>query len=210
MMEQLEQEMEIKFDKFNKEVELAKQRENKLMFFIYVLKEEKKCPVSEVFEEYIKPIETSRFTSDHLADYKKILMKIQKQSKCEKIFNRALKKLKLMNGNREYKSDSCLPDSNNRQESSEPREIVAASQAPGENLGKKFLHKQQKHAKQVEEGKREQLPKKIKVKKVEKGVDKVPTLDMGQLPQKNRMVSKAFIQSSSKWAEGGINDSPYH
>ena len=78
LMEQLENEMESKFDKFNKEIELAKQRENKLMFFIYVLKEEKKCPVSEVFEEYIKPIETSRFTSDHLADYKKILKKIQR------------------------------------------------------------------------------------------------------------------------------------
>ena len=35
---------------YSNEVELGKQRENKLMFFLYVLKEERDCPVSEVFE----------------------------------------------------------------------------------------------------------------------------------------------------------------
>ena len=47
---QLEEEMELKFKKYKDEMELGKQRENKLMFFLYVLKEEKKAPVTEVFE----------------------------------------------------------------------------------------------------------------------------------------------------------------
>jgi hypothetical protein len=45
-------------ESLKKEIELAKQRENKLLFFLYVLKEEKNCPVSDVFEKFIKPIET--------------------------------------------------------------------------------------------------------------------------------------------------------
>mmetsp|Transcript_1309 Transcript_1309/g.1664 ORF Transcript_1309/g.1664 Transcript_1309/m.1664 type:complete len:106 (-) Transcript_1309:439-756(-) len=102
--------MDSKLVRFNKEVELAKQRENKLMFFLYVLKEEKKCPVSEVFEEYIKPIETCRFSSDYGSDYKKILRKIQKQTKYEKLYSKAVKKVKLIKGNRDYKSDTTLPE----------------------------------------------------------------------------------------------------
>ena len=47
---QLEEEMELKFKKYKDEMELGKQRENKLMFFLYVLKEEKKAPVTDVFE----------------------------------------------------------------------------------------------------------------------------------------------------------------
>jgi len=80
------------------------------MFFLYVLKEEKKCPVNEVFENFIKPIDTSRFTADYGEDYKKVLKKIKKQSKYEKLYNRAIKKMRLLNGNKEYKSDSCLPN----------------------------------------------------------------------------------------------------
>ena len=49
------------------------------MFFLYVLKEEKKCPVTEVFDEYIKQIETSRFTADYGEDYHKVLKKLKKQ-----------------------------------------------------------------------------------------------------------------------------------
>lgn len=79
------------------------------MFFLYVLKEEKKCPVTEVFENYIKPIETTRFAADYGEDYRKVLRKIKKQSRYEKIYNRALKKMKQINMNKEYKSDSCLP-----------------------------------------------------------------------------------------------------
>jgi len=90
-------------------VELGKQRENKLMFFLYVLKEEKKCPVTEVFENYIKPIETQRFTTDYGEDYKRVLKKIKKQFKYEKIYNRAIKKMRLLSNHKEYKSDSCIP-----------------------------------------------------------------------------------------------------
>lgn len=79
------------------------------MFFLYVLKEEKKCPVTEVFEDFIKPIETTRFTVDYGEDYRKVLKKIKKQSRYEKIYNRALRKMRQVNMNKEYKSDSCLP-----------------------------------------------------------------------------------------------------
>jgi hypothetical protein len=57
---------------------MGKQRENKLMFFLYVLKEEKKCPITDVFEEFIKPIETNRFAADYGDDYRQILKKIKK------------------------------------------------------------------------------------------------------------------------------------
>ena len=53
-MHNLENEMGNKIAKQNEDFELVKQRENKLMFFLYVLKEEKKCPVTEVFDQYIK------------------------------------------------------------------------------------------------------------------------------------------------------------
>jgi hypothetical protein len=86
--------LEHKMEKFKHDVELGKQRENKLMFFLYVLKEEKKCPVTEVFDNYIKPIETTRFTADYGEDYKKVLKKIKKQSRYEKIYNRALRKMR--------------------------------------------------------------------------------------------------------------------
>lgn len=98
----------MKFSKFNHTVELGKQRENKLMFFLYVLKEEKKCPVTEVFNDFIKPIETTRFTVDYGEDYKRVLKKIKKQARYEKIFNRVLRKMRVLNNNKEYKSDSCL------------------------------------------------------------------------------------------------------
>lgn len=90
-------------------MELGKQRENKLMFFLYVLKEERQCPVSEVFEEFIRPIKTSRFKADFGEDYSKVLRQVKKSIKYEKLYDKAVKKLKLMNGRREYHSDSCLP-----------------------------------------------------------------------------------------------------
>ena len=101
--------MDDRFSKYNKDVEVGKQRENKLMFFLYVLKEEKKCPVTEVFENFIKPIETTRFTSDYGEDYRKVLKTIKKHTKYEKLYNRVLRKMKQQNCNKEYKSDSCVP-----------------------------------------------------------------------------------------------------
>ena len=80
-MAALEAETEEKYNKCNEEVELGKQRENKLMFFLYVLKEEKKCPVTEVFEDYIKPIETSRFTTEGGEDYRQVLQRIKRAKK---------------------------------------------------------------------------------------------------------------------------------
>lgn len=79
------------------------------MFFLYVLKEERDCPISEVFEQYIKPVKTSRFKSDFGEDYGKLLRKVKRLNRFEKMYNRALKKLKLKNGRREYLSDSCVP-----------------------------------------------------------------------------------------------------
>ena len=90
-------------------MELGKKRENKLLFFLYVLKEEKECPVSEVFEEYIKPIETSRFKVDFGEDYAKVLRHVKNVMKFDKLYDKALKKLKMMNGRRDYLSDTCLP-----------------------------------------------------------------------------------------------------
>lgn len=109
LVKNLEIDMDNKYSKYNHDVELGKQRENKLMFFLYVLKEEKKCPVTEVFEDFIKPIETTRFTADYGEDYRRVLKKIKKQARYEKIFNRALRKMRQINNNKEYKSDSCLP-----------------------------------------------------------------------------------------------------
>jgi hypothetical protein len=105
----MENELNEQLRKFQHDVQLGKQRENKLMFFLYVLKEEKKCPVTEVFENYIKPIETQRFTTDYGEDYKRVLKKLKKQFKYEKLYNRALKKMRVMSNQKEYRSDSCVP-----------------------------------------------------------------------------------------------------
>ena len=69
MFGELQEEMDSKFERYAEEIDLCKQRENKLMFFLYVLKEERKCPVTEVFEKFIKPIETARFTVDYGDNY---------------------------------------------------------------------------------------------------------------------------------------------
>ena len=46
-----------------KEVQYQKQRENKLMYFLFIL-QEKKYPVYDLFEEHIKDLETERFSKD--------------------------------------------------------------------------------------------------------------------------------------------------
>lgn len=51
------------------ELDYGKQRENKLMFFLYILKE-KGLPVSEVFEDEIKEIPTTRFSTHFDDEYK--------------------------------------------------------------------------------------------------------------------------------------------
>jgi hypothetical protein len=82
------------------------------MFFLYVLKEEKKCPVTEVFENFIKPIETSRFTTDYGEDYKRVLKKIKKHTKYEKIYRRAMQRMRIHHYNKDYNYDSCVPINN--------------------------------------------------------------------------------------------------
>ena len=79
------------------------------MFFLYVLKEEKKCLVTDVFEEYIKPIETGRFISDYGVDFKQVLKKIKNEQKYDKVYGKALRKMRLLTNGKEYQSDSCLP-----------------------------------------------------------------------------------------------------
>lgn len=79
------------------------------MFFLYVLKEERGCPVSEVFEDYIKPMSTRRFQSDFADDYAKMLERIKMAQRNEKIYNVALKKLKRRQYRKDYQSDSCIP-----------------------------------------------------------------------------------------------------
>ena len=51
------------------ELDYGKQRENKLMFFLFILKE-KGFPISEVFEEEIKDIPTTRFSTHFDDEYK--------------------------------------------------------------------------------------------------------------------------------------------
>ncbi len=46
-----------------KEVQYQKQRENKLMYFLFML-QEKEYPVYDLFEEHIKDLETERFSKD--------------------------------------------------------------------------------------------------------------------------------------------------
>jgi hypothetical protein len=56
------QEMRDLVEEMQEELDYGKQRENKLMFFLFVLKE-KGFPISEVFEQEIKDIPTTRFST---------------------------------------------------------------------------------------------------------------------------------------------------
>ena len=73
------------------ELDYGKQRENKLMFFLFILKE-KGFPISEVFEEEIKDIPTTRFSNHFDDEYKQLYFQLKqerkeakKQRKLEKI-----------------------------------------------------------------------------------------------------------------------------
>ena len=56
------------------ELEYSKQRENKLMYFLYIM-QKKDYPVYEIFEQHIKDIQTSRFTSNNDEDFKRLFQK---------------------------------------------------------------------------------------------------------------------------------------
>eukprot|EP00347_Sterkiella_histriomuscorum_P013404 403364835 len=62
------------------ELDYGKQRENKLMFFLFILKE-KGFPISEVFEGEIKDIPTTRFSTHFDDEYKQMYFAIRQERK---------------------------------------------------------------------------------------------------------------------------------
>ena len=58
----------------------GKQRENKLMFFLYILKQ-MGYPISEVFEREIKDVPTSRFSKNFDDEYKLMHAQLWKERK---------------------------------------------------------------------------------------------------------------------------------
>ena len=58
----------------------GKQRENKLMFFLYILKQ-MGYPISEVFEREIKDVPTSRFSKNFDDEYKVMHAQLWKERK---------------------------------------------------------------------------------------------------------------------------------
>ena len=62
------------------ELDYGKQRENKLMFFLYILKE-KGFPISDIFETEIKDIPTTRFSSQFDDEYKTLYEELKKERK---------------------------------------------------------------------------------------------------------------------------------
>lgn len=62
------------------ELEYGKQRENKLMYFLFLL-QQKDYPVFEVFETYIKDLDTQRFSTELDEDYKHIYIQQMKRLK---------------------------------------------------------------------------------------------------------------------------------
>ena len=65
---------------FKSEVEYAKQRENKLMYFLFVL-QQKKYPVFDIFEEHIKDLPTARFSTNLDDKFKEIYVEQKKRMK---------------------------------------------------------------------------------------------------------------------------------
>lgn len=73
---------------FKDEVDYCKQRENKLMYFLYIMKE-KGLPVGEIFESEIKDIPTKRFSKyfdDESVDEKLKMKSKEYMSLTERIF----------------------------------------------------------------------------------------------------------------------------
>ena len=66
------------------DVNYGRQRENKLMFFLYVLKE-KGMPVSRVFEKEIKDIQTQRFSVNFDDDYGALHLQLSRERHLNKL-----------------------------------------------------------------------------------------------------------------------------
>ena len=80
MKELLEENLELRdiANEMKLEIEYSKQRENKLMFFLYLMKE-RGHPVQKIFEEDIKDIPTSRFSKTFDESYKEIYDECQQR-----------------------------------------------------------------------------------------------------------------------------------
>ena len=63
------EELQAAIEELNEDMAYGKQRENKLMFFLYILKQ-LGYPISEVFEREIKDVPTSRFSKNFDDEYK--------------------------------------------------------------------------------------------------------------------------------------------
>ena len=62
------------------ELDYGKQRENKLMYFLFLL-QQKDYPVFDVFEKYISTLETKRFSTELDEDYKNIYIEQMRRLK---------------------------------------------------------------------------------------------------------------------------------
>lgn len=85
------------------ELDYGKQRENKLMFFLFILKE-KGFPISEVFEDEIKDIPTTRFSTHFDDEYKQMYYQLKQERKHAK----REKKLEKLDGGFGIERDELL------------------------------------------------------------------------------------------------------
>ena len=74
------EELQAAIDELNEDMAYGKQRENKLMFFLYILKQ-MGYPISEVFEREIKDVPTSRFSKNFDDEYKVMHAQLWKERK---------------------------------------------------------------------------------------------------------------------------------
>ena len=63
------EDLQTALDELQEDMAYGKQRENKLMFFLYILKQ-MGYPISEVFEKEIKDVPTARFSKNFDDEYK--------------------------------------------------------------------------------------------------------------------------------------------
>lgn len=63
------------------ELQYGRQRENKLMFFLYVLREEGKYPISELYQNRIRDIPTQRFSKLFNDDFAKLNHSLKQEQK---------------------------------------------------------------------------------------------------------------------------------
>ena len=77
------EELQNAIEELQDDMAYGKQRENKLMFFLYILKQ-MGYPISEVFEREIKDVPTSRFSKNFDDEYKVMHAQLWKERKAAK------------------------------------------------------------------------------------------------------------------------------